>query len=82
MAPKKKTKRSCKKMKSRCNNKKRINCFTKKTKQNKRYVVCRCGRKVLRSVCVKRSKRLKKGGFIRAGSMQQFVTCGGKLVNA
>lgn len=79
MVIKRKTKKSCKKIKSRC--KKKIKCFSKKTKQNKKFVVCKCGRKVLRSVCVRRSSRSKKGGFIRAGSIQQFVTCGGKLVN-
>lgn len=81
MAPKRRTqKRSCKKVKTRCN-KKKVKCFSRKTKQNKVYVVCKCGRKVLRRVCVRRSKRTKKGGHIRDGSMQHFVTCGGKLVN-
>lgn len=81
MAPKKRTqKRSCKKIKNSCS-KKKVKCFTKKSKQNKKYVVCKCGKKMLRKVCLRRSKRKKKGGFIRDGSMQHFITCRGKLVN-
>lgn len=81
---KKKKPKSCKKVQSVCKKPKKVKCFSRMNKNKQRYVICKCGSKVLRSVCVRRSKRKKKtkGGFIRSGTMQHFVTCGGKVVDA
>lgn len=73
MAIKRTKKRSFKKVKSRYSKQRKI-----KTRD---YVICKCGRKVKCMVNTRKRKNPKRGGYIRGGTMQQFVTCGGKVVN-